>query len=175
MVTDTRVTAPTATHDWSSDTSAIYAEGLLAGLLGALTIAAWFLLLDSLRGRPLYTPMVLGTMLFGDGASLADPTALPIDFERVASFTWIHLLAFLVLGVIAARLVAVAERDSNYGFGVVLLFVVFEFGIVVACMIFAEPVLSAIAWPSMLVGNLLAAAVMAGVFWRRHPQLRISP
>jgi len=61
------------------------------------------------------------------------------------------------------------------GFGILLLFVIFEFGFVGAALVFAEPILRALAWPSVLVGNLLAAAVMAAYFWRQHATLRISP
>ena len=42
-------------------------------------------------------------------------------------------------------------------------------------MVFAEPVLHALAWPEVLVGNLLAAATMTAMFWRHHPRLGIRP
>ena len=32
-----------------------------------------------------------------------------------------------------------------------------------------------ITWPAVLLGNLLAAAVMGGYLWRRHPRLTIWP
>ena len=169
------VTSPAGTDSVAPETSRVYAEGVVAGLVGAITIALWFLLLDTIKGRPLYTPMVIGTALFRGGEGLENPATLPIDFEVVVSFTWVHVLAFLVIGVIAARLLALAERDANFGFGVLLLFVVFEFGFVVVSMVFAEPILRAIAWPAVLVGNLLAAAGMAATFWRRHPSLKINP
>jgi hypothetical protein len=57
----------------------------------------------------------------------------------------------------------------------VLLFVIFEFGFVAVTMVLAEDVLQALAWPAVLVGNLLAAAVMGTYFWRRHPNLHIEP
>jgi hypothetical protein len=42
-------------------------------------------------------------------------------------------------------------------------------------MLFAEPVLQALAWPAVLLGNLLAAAAMGFTLWRWHPGLRILP
>ena len=42
----------------------LYQEGIIAGTLGAATIALWFLVLDILAGHPLYTPNVLGIALF---------------------------------------------------------------------------------------------------------------
>jgi hypothetical protein len=152
-----------------------YAEGIRAGLAGAVTIALWFALLDWLHGRLFYTPTVLGTAIFRGGAGLDDPASLQPSLEMVLSFTWIHMLAFLLLGMVAARLLLLAEDDSNMGFGILLLFFVFEFGFVGACMLFAEPVLQALAWPSIVAGNLLAAAVMAWTFWRGHRSLAIQP
>ena len=153
--------------------AAVYTEGLLAGAVGAGTIAVWFLLLDTIEGRPLYTPSVLGTALVRGGEALS--ATLPVNMEMVVNFTWIHLLAFLLIGLAASKLVELAERDANLGFGLVLLFVVFEFGFIAVFSIVAEEVLQVISWPSILVGNLLAAAAMGLVFWRRHPHLVIRP
>src|SRR5256712_7026955 len=86
--------------------TAVYAEGLLAGVIGAATIALWFLALDGVKGRPFYTPTVLGTALFRGGAGLATPDALAIDFEMVLSFTWVHVLPFVIIDVGASRLPA---------------------------------------------------------------------
>jgi len=55
-----------------------------------------------------------------------------------------------------------AEHNPNLGFGVLLLFVLFEGGFLSAAMLFAEPVLHALAWQSVLIGNLLAALAMGG-------------
>jgi hypothetical protein len=174
MTADTGVTSGTPAER-ATVASTVAAEGMLAGLIGAATIALWFLILDTIDGRPLYTPSVLGTALFRGGAGLDDPQALPVSFEMVLMFTWVHVLHFLVIGGIAAQLLAIAERNANVGFGIVLLFVVFEFGFVAVCMLFAEPLLRALAWPAVLVGNLLAAAAMAVTLWRRHPNLVIQP
>jgi len=153
----------------------VYAEGLLAGIVGAVAIAVWFLILDTIRGRPFYTPMVLGTALFRGGTALSAPAELSPSLDLVLPFTFVHVLAFLLIGLAAARLLALAERDPDFGFGVVLLFVIFEFGFVLFSAFFAEPVLHALAWQSVLVGNLIAAAAMAAVFRTRHPRLTIRP
>ncbi len=159
----------------AGEVPAVYAEGILAGFVGAATIALWFLALDGVKGHPFYTPTVLGTALFRGGTGLESPGTLPADFEMVLSFTWVHVLVFLILGVGAARMLGMAERNPSFGFGIVLFFVVFEFGFLLVCMLFAEPVLRALTWPEVLVGNLLAAAAMTAVFWRRHPRLTIRP
>jgi hypothetical protein len=157
------------------DVARLYQEGMIAGVLGAATIALWFLLLDAVQGRPLWTPTVLGTALFRRGAGLEAPDALPVSGEMVLMFTWVHGLVFAALGGIAARLVGHIERHPGTGFGVLLLFVVFQFGFVAAATVFARPVLYALPAWSILVANLLAAAVMALYLHRRHPNLRVSP
>jgi hypothetical protein len=157
------------------DSTRVYKEGAVAGVLGALTVAVWFLVVDMLHGHPFYTPTVLGTALFGRGVWTPTLETLPPSFEMVAMFTWVHVLAFAVVGVVVARLIAMAERNPSLGFGFVLLFVILEACFTVAAMIVAEPVLRALTWPAILAANLLAAAVMAAYFWLRHPTMQMRP
>jgi hypothetical protein len=157
------------------DTGKLYQEGLVAGVLGAAAVALWFLILDTASGRPLYTPTVLGTALFRGGAGLESPETLAVALDMVLMFTWVHGLVFVVIGGVASRLLGLAERNPSFGFAVLLLFVVFQFGFIVAAMLFAPPVLATLSWPSILVANLLATAAMAGYFRLRHPNLRVSP
>jgi hypothetical protein len=153
----------------------VYLEGIRAGLVGASVIALWFLVIDTIAGRPFYTPTVLGAALFHGGAGVESESAVTPSLELVAGFTWVHYLVFLLIGVGAARLMALAERNPSFGFGIVLFFAVFEFGFLLASMIFAEGVLQRLAWLAVVVGNLLAAIGMGLVLWRGHRQLTIQP
>jgi hypothetical protein len=175
MTSRQAVAAPHGPTARESDLSAVYGEGIAAGLIGAAAIALWFLIVDTIAGRPLYTPNLLGTALFRGGQGLDDPASLPISFEMVMVFTWVHALVFAAIGGIAARLLAFAEHTANVGFGIVLLFVIFEFGFIAVSTTLAEQVLSSLAWPAVLVGNMLAATAMGAYFWRRHPNLQIEP
>jgi hypothetical protein len=175
MTAQQDTTTPTPSGSAVAKTSSIYEEGIVAGLLGAVTIAIWFFILDAIQGRPLYTPTVLGTALFRARAGLTAAESLPASFELVLWFTWVHVLVFVVLGSAASGLLRLAERDSNFGFGILLFLVVFMFGFIGVSLVFAEEVLHALAWPTILIGNLLAAGAMAWYFWRRHPQLTIWP
>jgi uncharacterized membrane protein HdeD (DUF308 family) len=150
-------------------------EGIVAGLIGAATIAVWFLLLDALNGRPLHTPTVLGTALFRHGTGLDAPDRLSTSAEMVLMYTWVHALVFCVIGVVASKLIVLVERNPEIGFGSFLFFCFFQFGFIIAAFIFAEPVLYILAWPNILGANLLAAGTMAAYFWRRHPKLVIQP
>jgi hypothetical protein len=167
-------TGATASATPEPRTVSLYQEGMIAGLIGAATVALWFLVVDAAAGRPLYTPTVLGSALFRRGAGPALAEALP-DLEMVGMFTWVHGLVFLAIGGVVAWLLAYVERHPSAGFGILMLFVFFEFGFVAAAMVFAEPVLHALAWPAVLVANMLAAAAMGGYFWVRHRNLSVSP
>ena len=148
-------------------------EGLITGILGAATIALWFLLLDAINGRPLYTPTVLGTALFrhGDATALNVVAASP---EMAALYTVVHVLIFSALGNLAAELLVIAQRYPEVGFGILLLFVIFEFAVTVSPILFAGPLVRALGWPALLVANLLATTVMGAYLWLRHPTLRVS-
>src|SRR5262245_9657691 len=125
----------------STDRAAVYEQGFVAGFLGAATIALWFLVVDLVNGRPLFTPSVLGTALFQGGSAVTNPEHVPVSFEMVVVFSWVHILVFIVLGLAASMLLQLAERNHNLGFGIVLLFVVFEFGFVAVTTLFAQPIL----------------------------------
>ena len=50
-------------------------EGMDAGIIGGLTVAVWFLILDTIAGHPFFTPSVLGQIvIFGaDEPQLSPP------------------------------------------------------------------------------------------------------
>jgi len=155
--------------------AAVYVEGMLAGAVGAAVIALWFLAIDFIEGHPFYTPAVLGSLLFGGTPAVAGAGAVVTSFETVVSFTWIHALVFLLIGMGAAKLLDLAEHNPNLGFGVILLFVFFQCAFMEVSMVLADGVLHGLAWPSVMGGNLVAAAAMAWILWRRHPDLVINP
>lgn len=158
----------------TSEFSGVYIEGVVAGMIGAATIAIWFFIVDLDNGRPFYTPNVLGAAL-SLSRTIPDPATAPISMELVVFYTWVHALIFCAIGGLAAKLLSLAERDLHFGFGILLLFVIFEFGFIAAALLIAEPILRALTWPAVLVGNLLAAGAMTVYFWRHHPKLRIAP
>jgi hypothetical protein len=150
-------------------------DGTIAGLIGAATIALWFLIVDALHGRPLYTPSLLGMALFRSRDALASAETHRISPLMVLLFTLAHGLIFVVIGQIAARLVRLAEKNANYGFGIVLFLVFFLSGFFFVSMVFEAELLRALTWPAVLAGNLLAVAAMAIYFARRHPGFRMLP
>src|SRR5512145_1621954 len=89
----------------STEISGVYVQGVVAGLIGAATIAIWFFILDLYSGRPFYTPNVLGAALSLSGAG-HDVTTIPISLEFVVFYSWIRVLVFCVLGGLASKLLS---------------------------------------------------------------------
>ena len=79
------------------------------------------------------------------------------------------------IGGVAAWLLALAEENPHFGYGIVFLMIMFEFGFILGCMVLAEPLLHALTWPAILIGNMLAIVTMGGYFWRRHPNMKMLP
>ena len=175
MTTPLTETTAAWPHGRASEAVKLYQEGMIAGTCGAATMSLWFFILDMLAGHPLSTPHVLGTALFTGGGGLVPPAHVEFSLGMVVAFTGIHWLVFALIGGLASRLLELAEHNPNLGFGVLLLFVLFEGGFLGGAMMFAEPVLHALAWQAVLVGNLFAAMVMGGYLWRRHSHMVIYP
>ena len=136
-------------------------EGVVAGLVGATVVAVWFLVIDAVQGEPLRTPRLLGSGILGQGEALA----------AVLSYTVVHGLAFVAVGVVAALLIAGAERQPLFVFALVIFFTAFEVFFFGAVVIAAKWVLDEIAGWTVFLANLLAAAAMLGYFFRRHRAL----
>lgn len=147
----------------------ILREGLVAGFIGAITVAVWFLVVDFAAGRALYTPGALGSALFL-GAS--GPAGVEVSLATVLGYTALHFAAFFTFGVGLAGLVRQVERFPPLIFLLIILAVVFELFVVGLVAILGQWILRELAWWSVLVGNLLAALTMGGYLWRVHPQLR---
>ncbi len=148
-------------------------EGVIAGTLGAVAIAIWFFAIDLLQGRPLYTPTVLASaLLYGDANAIPEGS---LALRLTVGFTFVHWLVFTALGGFAAWMLGIAERNANLGFGVLLLFALMEVGFLAVVAVFAQTALQAISWQMVLIGNLLATAVMGLYFWHRHAQMEMYP
>jgi hypothetical protein len=139
----------------------VYLDGAIAGIIGAAIIAVLFLFLDAVTRLPLYTPTVLGAGLFLGAADLASTDKVEVSLKLTLMYTWVHWLAFIALGVIAAQFISLIKKKLNLGLAILLLFLILEFGFVGTWLVLAEPVLDELAWTMVLIGNLLAATGMA--------------
>jgi hypothetical protein len=140
-------------------------EGILVGLAGAAAVALWFFVYDLAAGAPFRTPALLGAALF---EGLRDMAQLTIAPGIVLKYTAVHGLVFLVFGVAAASLFALAERDRHLLIGVFMLFCCFEVAVFLAMMVLGSWLLDTLQPWAILGGNLVAALVMLGILFRGH-------
>jgi hypothetical protein len=75
----------------------ILLDGLFTGMIGALAVALWFLVLDVAAGHPLYTPALLGNVLLHGGQAVAQPVV--IEPLPIAAYTGFHFVVFMLVGV----------------------------------------------------------------------------
>ena len=146
----------------------ILREGFIAGLIGAGAVALWFLIVDVIAGRPFFTPAMLGSAVF---FSESDPSKVVIAFSRVIPYTMIHVCAFIIVGTVAAALAAEVEVAPPTLYLIVVTFAVFEFGFYIMLAVLAQPLLGALTWWNVAIGNAIAAYGMGYYLWREHPKI----
>jgi hypothetical protein len=146
----------------------IVREGVITGVIGAVIVAAWYLIVDTAGGQPLHTPNVLGKIFLGGDLT---PGVHHIAPGAVVGYTIFHFIVFALVGMGLTLVVHMATRDISLRMGVWI-------GLVVAFGLFAGLTymlgtasgerLSPLA---VVSGSLLGVLGMAGYLWRRHPRL----
>ncbi|MEQ9570370.1 MAG: hypothetical protein RLN75_09290 [Longimicrobiales bacterium] len=143
-----------------------FREGLVAGILGYVAVAAVFVVLNVSQGlSPAHTPHVLGEALLGGSMDPVEPWAAVIAFNGV------HLLATLLLGLAMAYLAHRAELDHALGMG--LLFLIVAVGGWVPIFFGAVTVefLHALQWSEVLLGSVAGAVGTLGYLGWSHREL----
>jgi hypothetical protein len=91
-------------------TADVLYESFYSGAIGGAVIALFFLVLDIVGGRPLFTPSLVGSVLFfGESAEAVTGVRL----EGVALASIVHLLAFMLLGLMASWVVRLVEARTT--------------------------------------------------------------
>ena len=147
----------------------IIRDGVVAGILGATAVAVWFLGMDIMYSHALATPMALGRGLL----RLFGPLGNDSTMTYVVTYTLFHYTAFIAAGLLVSVIVHWAQSHPPVLAGALMLFVAFEIGFYALSRALEEsPMLGALGWAQVAVGNLIAAIVMGTYMWRTHPELR---
>jgi len=145
---------------------AIYVGGIGGGL-----VALFFLVRDiAVHGEPLFTPSLMGSVLFGGAAPDA---VLPVNMIAVAQYTAVHFAVFGLLGLFISYLTHQAEiRSRHPALLMGGLFLVLEVGFWLAATVVIPGVLHRLGALPVAVANLLAAAGIASFLAFTHrPEL----
>ena len=145
----------------------LLSRGLMTGLIGAVVVAVWFLLIDLAGGHAFRTPAALGSaLLVGSNQEMA------VSFAVVAAYTIVHLFAFAIAGVTFVVIAEQVERSPSFLLLAVLTAIVLEAVVVTSLALGAQWVLGTLGIWSVFVGNLLAVGSMGWYVWQTHPALR---
>lgn len=146
----------------------ILRDGIIAGALGATSVAVWFFFVDLFVGRPLATPFMLAQGFLGLlGVTWTNKVLV------VCIYTVFHYAAFVLVASIAAGIIHWAEKVPSVLAGAFILFVMIELGFYLMTQILAQsPTYGGLSAMQVSVGNLIAAAVMGTYLWRTHPALK---
>jgi hypothetical protein len=159
-----RASTPAASRTALADT---LLDGLFTGMIGALVVAIWFLVLDAVAGRPLYTPALLGGVLLHGAQSVAQQ--VPIAPTEIAAYTAFHFVAFIAVGIVLSWLMTLFEKFPIMFFVLLVLFVCLQVGFFALDVAMGAELLGRLRPWTVLTANVLAAASMALYQWRRHP------
>jgi hypothetical protein len=146
-------------------------EGVMAGLVGGVTVAIWFMCYDLASGRIFHTPALLGAMVF-QNANLSDHVVASLPL--VLGYTILHFFAFVSFGLALAILLAASEWEPFMALGALLLLAVFEVFFVGFVSLIDQSALEVLGWWKIIAGNILALIAMTAFFIRSHRGLRLK-
>ena len=151
----------------STSLATILLDGLFTGMIGAIAVAIWFLILDTLAGHPLRTPALLGSVLLHGGKPTLDQAIVaPLE---VAAYTAFHFVAFIAVGILFSYLMSLFDRFPIMFFVLLVSFLSLMVGFFFLDAALGAHLVGQLQTWSVVVANLLAAAGMALYQWRRHP------
>ena len=149
-------------------------DAFYGGAIGGSVIALFYLIVDLSAREPLFTPSLLGTVLF---AGVPAEAVTGVRLDMVAYFTIVHFLGFGALGtgisVLIYKFDVLARRP---GMMALILLITLEIGFTIPVSLFAPGVIDRIGLVYVFVGNLLTAGAMTLFLLRAHrPVLQEYP
>jgi hypothetical protein len=143
-------------------------EGVITGVIGAVIVAAWFLVADVIAGHPFHTPALLGAIIFN---GFSQPSSFAVTTALVLGYTGLHFFAFIMFGIAASITMYAAEREPLIALGVVVLFLWFELCFAGFLTFLDQAAFHQIGWWNIAGGNILALAAIIGWYEYRHPRV----
>jgi hypothetical protein len=146
----------------------IVREGVVAGTLGGAIVALWYLLCDTIGGRPFHTPALLGAIFFNGlrGHDVSVATLAP-----VLSFTLLHFAAFIAFGLASALVIAAAEREPLLVLGALMVYGCYEVSFLSFVAVLDASAVGAIGLWKIAAANAITLVTVCGYFQYRHPKI----
>lgn len=132
-------------------------RGLAAGIVGATSLALWFLIIDGSRGTPFRTPAFLSSALLGQ-------EEVVMSVGQIFLFTFVHYGAFILVGLGMSWLLTKIDTAPSILLGLVLGFLLFDIVFYASIYVTGVDVIDVLGWPEVLAGNLIAGVMIMGTF-----------
>ena len=150
------------------DRTRLFTEAFIVGVIGYAVVALFFVIWNILAGRhPLYTAALLGQ---GIARSPAPGDAV-VAFGPIMAYNALHLIVFLLIGLIAAWLVFATEKVPQFWFVGLLIFITALMVSIAVLVVYSVPISDALPWWSIVAANVVAALLMGAYLVKAHPRL----
>jgi hypothetical protein len=133
----------------------LVSRGLVAGILAATVLAAWFMLIDTLQDEPLATPSLVASALLGIGDG-------SVNLLAVALYTVVHFAVFALFGIAMAWVAQEVVLVPGALLGTALGFLLFDIMFYGSLIVSGRAVVAELGWLPVLVGNIIAGLVLFG-------------
>jgi hypothetical protein len=141
-------------------------ESLYCAAIGGSIVALFFLVFDAWSGRPLFTPSLMGGVLFG---GVAADSVNEVRLDWVAYMTILHFFVFAVIGVGVTLVAQQVELHARHPATVFFtLFAAIEWVFLVGAFVALPGVLAVLGPFRVATANLLAAGGIATFLWASH-------
>src|SRR6266699_327685 len=131
----------------------LIADGVVGGALAGLVVAMWFLVVDSVAGRPFHTPTVLASALTGQETAAG-------SFRLVAAYTVVHFAVFACLGVAVAGVITALRTPPRLLFGVLFGLGAQELVFYAGLSLSGASGVALVPWPHIMAANVLSGFVL---------------
>ena len=143
----------------------VVTQGCIAGLLGAATVAGVFFVIDVASGPPCIVAAGLGHALMRAFGGTGEEGLA----AHVIEYAIVHVITFLMVGILAAALVRQSEREPVILAAYLLVFVLLKIAFYIFDAVASGSSVGQSAWYNVTGANMLAAIVMGIYLWRAHP------
>ena len=141
-------------------------ESLYCAAIGGSVIALFFLVIDAWNGQLLFTPSLLGGVLFG---RVPAESITEVRMDWVGYATILHFIVFGVIGTTVALVAHEVELHSRHPATVLFgVFMAIEWIFLVGAMFLLPGVITVLGFWRVAAANLLAAVGIAAFLWANH-------
>ena len=154
----------------TAERSATLLQGVLAGLIGYATLALLVGIIDIALGHSFFfTAALLGEHLF---YGLSDPARVVVWPGAVFAYNGLHLLAFLIIGTVAAWLALMSEKGPELWYLAAILFLFVFLHAFGAILFLTEDIRAAIPAWVIVLPTIASAIAMGGYLLTVRPAFR---